>query len=284
MMKRIFQIGLFAMLMRPGSSYAQGSLMLQDTVLDPAYYENLGERFRVSQLGISYVTMRDRALSPLRYQGAGFTWTGNRYNFKPQVMIHRYLQFGSTTLTNQATEQLISQISSEFMYARHAPLRLLSNVGKFYLGGFTGIMANVKLLPSNINNVLGHELALTVGPSVTVQLPLRVFRYDILLSDQLQLPILSLLGNTPYAWSIPATFEEGGKVGDWFSVGSWGTYLRINNQVNLDVLVPVRRRKKIVKKVPYRIGYRWDFISVAAPNLYQSGTHTLSIARIIQVK
>lgn len=255
--------------------------MLRDTVLDQAYYEQLGERFRINQYGLSYTTMRDRALSPLRYEGVGITWVGTRYQFKPRAMVRRHFLVQSMVLTHEVSEQIITQTMLEFLYSRHAPLRLANDNIKLYAGGFASILVNLKAMPGNTNNVLSHELALTLGPSGMVQLPLRLFGLDMVLSDELQFPLLTLLGNTPYAWSLPTAFEEGGKARDWLSIGTWGAYFRVTNQVSLDILKSIRRRGRTVKKVPYRVGYRWEFVSVAEPNLYQSGVHTVSIARII---
>ena len=279
-MKTILLLPLLLLCLAP-TLQAQDNLMLRDTVLDEAYYEQQGERFRINQFGLSYTLMRDRALTPLRYEGGGITWIRTRYKFKPRALVRRHFLVSSIALVHEQTDQAIAQTTLEFLPARHAPIRLANERIKLYAGGFLGGLANIKAHPGNVNNVLSYELALLLGPSGVVQAPIRIFGQDLVLSNELQFPILALLANTPYAWPLPTAFEEEGKVGDALTVGSWNKYFRVTNQVSLDVLYPVRRRGHIVKKVPYRVAYRWEFVSVAGPNLYQSGTHTLSIARII---
>lgn len=260
---------------------AQNELMLRDTIIDPDYYAQRGDWFRVRPWGLAVSTMRDRALSPLLYAGTGVAWGNNTYKFKPRTFVHRQWQFNSLSYTNLQSESLLAQLGIEYQHALHYPIALDNENVKLYAGGFAGGLFNLKVHPENVNNVLSYELAVLLGPSVVVQFPLTVFGKQFVLSDELRFPLMSLLGNTPYAWPLPAAFEEGGTVGDAFTVGSWGKFFRVSNQVNVDFHRNVRRRRKVVKRLAYRVGYRWELVSVAKPNLYQSGTHTISIARII---
>jgi hypothetical protein len=268
-------------LLASSSLRAQNELMLHDTIVDEQYYAQRGDWFRVRPTGLAISSMRDRALSPLLYTGLGIGWGHNTYKFKPRTLVHRQWQFNSTTFTNEQSESLLAQLGVEYQHALHYPIALANDNIKLYVGGFAGGLFNLKTHPENVNNVLSYELAVLVGPSAMIQFPLTVFGKQFVLSDELRLPLLSLLGNTPYAWSLPTTFEEGGHLSDAFTVGSWGKLFRVSNQVNVDFHCNVRRRRKVVKRRAYRVSYRWELVSVAQPNLYQSGTHTLSIARII---
>jgi hypothetical protein len=260
---------------------AQNKLMLHDTITDPGYFEQRGDWFRVRPWGLAFSTMRDQALSPLLYAGSGIVWGSNTYKFKPRTFVHRQWQFNSLSYTNLQSESLLAQLGIEYQHALHYPIALANDNVKLYAGGFAGGLFNLKVHPENVNNVLSYELAVLLGPSGMVQFPLTVFGKRFVLSDELRFPLMSLLGNTPYAWPLPTAFEEGGTVGDAFRVGSWGKFFRVSNQVNVDFHRNVRRRRKVVKRLAYRVGYRWELVSVAEPNLYQSGTHTISIARII---
>ena len=260
---------------------AQNNLMLRDTIVDADYYEQRGDWFKVNQWGLSLSLMRDEALSPLRYSGFGLFLNNNKYKFKPRVFVHQQWQFYSLSFTNSQSESLLSQSSVEFVHARHQPIKSSNESLKLYVGGHVSGLLNLKLHPENVNNVLSYELAATLGPSGMVQLPITVFGRRFILSDEVQFPLISLLGNTPYAWPLPTSFDEEGTLGDAFTVGSWGKLFRVTNQLNIDFHRRVRRRKQVVKRVAYRFSYRWQFVSVAQPNLYQSGTHSLSLARII---
>ena len=255
--------------------------MLRDTIVDPEYYRQWGESFTVNQVGLSYVLLRDRALSPLRYEGGGIGWIRNRYRFKPQAMIRHQSVVSSLALANEQTERVLGQISLEYSLARHAPLRLRYDNVRLYVGGFAGGVANIKTLAENTNNVFSYELALLLGPSAVGRVPIRLLGREMVLTNELHFPIISLLANTPYAWPTPTVFEEEGKLGDALTVGSWGTFFRMTNQLSLDFHYNKRRRGRIVRKIPYRVAYRWEFVSVANANLYQTGAHTISVARII---
>lgn len=263
------------------SLQAQNKLMLHDTITDPDYFKQRGDWFRVRPWGLAVSTMRDKALSPLLYTGSGVSWGINTYKFKPRTFVHRRWQFNSLSFTNLRSESVLAQLGVEYQHALHYPIALSNEKVKLYAGGFVGGLFNMKVHPENVNNVLSYELAVLLGPSGMVQFPVTVFGKRFVLSDELRFPIISLLGNTPYAWSVPTAFEEEGKLSDAFTVGSWGKLFRVTNQVNVDFHRNMRRRRKVVKRIAYRIAYRWELVSVAQPNLYQSGTHTLSIARII---
>ena len=260
---------------------AQNELMLRDTIVDADYYEQRGDWFKINQWGLAFSLMRDEALSPLRYNGFGIFWNNNQYKFKPRVFVRQQWQFYSVSFTNSQSESLLSQSSVEFIHARHQPIALANEKLKVYVGGFVSGLLNLKIHPENVNNVLSYELAASLGPSGMIQWPVTVFGKQFVLSDELQFPLISLLGNTPYAWPIPTSFDEEGTLSDAFAVGSWGKLLRVTNQFNVDFHRRVRRRKKVVKRVAYRFSYRWEFVSVAEPNLYQAGTHSFSFARII---
>ena len=255
--------------------------MLRDTIVDPEYYRQRGDSFSVNQLGFSYSLLRDRALSPLRYEGGGLGWVRNRYRFKPQAMIRQQLAVSSLVLANEQTERVLGQISLEYSWARHAPIELRYDKLKLYVGGFAGGLVNVKTLAENTNNTFSYELAVLLGPSAVGQVPIRILGWDMVLTNELHFPLLSLLANTPYAWPTPTVFEEGGRLGDALTVGSWGTFFRATNQVSLDFHYAKRRQGRTVRKIPYRLAYRWEFVSVADANLYQAGVHTFSIARIV---
>ncbi len=102
-------------------SLAQNNLMLRDTIVDPAYYQQRGERFKMNQLGVSLTLMRDQALTPLRYQGGGITWLRTNYRFGPRVMTRRHFLVSSQLLSNRQTERTIAQTTLEFLPAWHWP-------------------------------------------------------------------------------------------------------------------------------------------------------------------
>ena len=260
---------------------AQNELMLRDTVTNPQYYEQRGDWFKVRPWGLSVGTLRDRALSPLLYAGFGLSYSINTYKFKPRTLVHRQWQFSSLTYTNLQTESVVAQLGIEYQHALHYPIAVANENVKLYAGGFVGGLFNTKAHAENVNNVLSYELAVLVGPSGMVQFPLTVFGKRFVLSDELRFPLMSLLGNTPYAWPLPTAFEEEGKLGDAFTVGSWGKLFRVSNQVNVDFHRNIKRGGWVVKRVACRVSYRWELVSVAQPNLFQSGTHTVSFARII---
>ena len=260
---------------------AQNELMLRDTVVDAQYFKEQGDWFNVKQWGLSVSSMRDRALSPLLYGGFGLFWTNHSYKFKPSVMVHTQWGVSSISFTNVQSERLLSQTTFEYVHARHQPIALANNRTKLYIGGYGSGLFNLKIHPENVNNVLSYEFAASVGPSGMVQFPVKVFGKHFVLSEELRFPLISLLGNTPYAWPVPTTFDEEGSLGDAFTVGSWGKLFRVTNEVNVDFHRRVRRRKRVVKRVAYRVSYRWDFVSIAQPNVYQAGMHSLSLARII---
>ena len=279
--QRYYRLLLLVGILGTTPLYAQNALMPRDTIVDADYYERQGDWFKINQWGLALSLMRDEALSPLRYDGFGLFLNNNKYKFKPRVMVHQQWNIASLSFTNPQSESVLSQSGVEFIHARHKPIPLTNERLKLYVGGFISGLLNLKIHPENVNNVLSYELAALLGPSALVQFPVTVLGKRFVLSDELQFPLMSLLGNTPYAWPLPTAFDEEGRLGDAFAVGSWGKLLRVTNQVNVDFHRRVRRRRQVVKRVAYRFSYRWEFVSVAEPNLYQSGTHSLSLARII---
>lgn len=283
-MKHHYIILLWLILSSGVRLQAQNELMLQDTVTDPQYYEQRGDWFKVRTIGLSASTMRDQALSPLLYFGGGISQSlVNNYKFKPRTFVHAQSQFNLLVYLNPQADNdsQIQQTGFEYQRALHYPIALSNDDIKLYVGGFAGGLFNVRIHSGNVNNILSYELAAQLGPAGMVQFPLTVFGKQFVVSDELRFPLVSLLANTPYAWPLPTAFEEGGRVGDALTVGLWNKLFRLSNQVNVDFHRNKRRRGRVIKRQAYRVGYRWEFVSVAQPNLYQAGTHTLSFARII---
>lgn len=280
---KVYLVALFVFLILPLLSSAQEPMMLEDTVVSPDL-QRLYPRYKLTHWGLSISTIRDQALSPLLYQGAGFQWMLQYWKYKNgQVLVQNTSTANSATYTNQANDNVISLFGYGYQHMRLYPLALRHPQMQLYVGGFLHPFFNVKLLPGNINNVVSYDFLGSLGASSLLQYQFTLFRRKFILSDQLSLPLLALILRPPFAWPVPTAVEEEGRLLADLQLGSWNRYFGLTNQVYLNFYTNKKRKGQVVKKVSQQLSYTWNYYTIPKANPLQTATHSITYSRVLKV-
>ncbi len=267
----------------PLLSNAQTPLILPDTVVAPEIQQRF-PRYRLSQWGFSVNTLRDEALSPLLYQGAGIQWTVQYWKYKDEkLLVQNTLGASSTTFTNEANDNIIAGFGLEYRHTRLYPVLLAHEKMQLYLGGFLHPLFYIKLLPTNVNNAISYDILGSIGASGLWQYSFELFNRQFVLSDQLSIPLIALFLRPPFAWPVPTAVEEEGRLSSDLQWGSWNRYFSLTNQVSLNFYTYKKRRRQVVKKISQQLSYTWNYSAIPKPNLMQVASHTITYSRVLKM-
>lgn len=284
---------IWLLYLAPLTAFAQDALILEDTIIAPNLYERF-PRYRLSQIGLSINTLRDEALSPLRYQGSGFAGAIQYWKYKgdqrpaSQRLVQNTLNYGVSSYTNSANDNAIAALAFSYQHAPLYPIALQhedtrrGNV-RLYVGGFARSLLNIKTLPTNVNNAVSYELITSLGASGLFQYAFTLFHEPVILSEQLSFPLLSLALRPQYAWPAPTVVEEGGSLISDLQFGSWNRHFGITNQISLNFYTNKKRKRRVMKKVSHQLSYTWNFYTMRHPVLLQNASHTITYSRVLKI-
>lgn len=284
---------LYLLIVAPTTGVAQDALMLKDTIVAPDLYENF-PRYRLSQTGISINTLRDEALSPLRYQGIGLVGIIQYWKYKGDQrpasrrpafrrLVQNTLNFNASSYTNAVNDNVIASFVFSYQHASLYPIGLQQKSMRLYVGGLVKPLLNIKTLPTNVNNAISYELITSLGASGLFQYTFELFHKPFILSEQLSFPLLSLGLRPQYAWPSPTAVEEEGSLISDLQLGSWNRYFGITNQISLNFYTNKKIKRRVVKKVSHQLSYAWNFYAMRHPVLLQNASHTITYSRVLKI-
>ncbi len=270
----------------PLAAWAQtdSSHTVRPPALEDIRYDTINRsRYRIRGTAIGALTLKDQFLSPLKYSGMYLSMDRTAYRQLPGKLRKTRLITHSTGLSNGLNDNSLLQTGFEYNYAWFFPVGRV-NAGKtsFYAGAMATGLFNLKIHLGNVNNVLSYDVAVSLGPVGMAQRRFRLFRRTFMLTEELSLPVVSVMARPPYAWPLPYFSEEGGRFTDALQVGSWNRFMRIQNQVSLDFYLKQKKRRKLVGLNAYRLTYQWNYQQMNRPNKLQTGMHSLFLGRIIK--
>ncbi|MES2732904.1 MAG: hypothetical protein V4714_14210 [Bacteroidota bacterium] len=243
-------------------------------------------RYRVISPGFSLPLLRDEAVSPLRYTGFGLLFTINSWRVKPKVLKQTFIKVGSASMFNMANANDLTLFNTEFDYTfyrkvksyREDRLRLLA-------GGGGDVLLNVKLLSLNINNQLGYDFAASLKISGLLQYDFQLFKRKFTLTEQLSVPVVSMLSRPPFSWPAPYdAYEQDGNLASAVQVASFGNYFRLQNRLSLDLFPSDKRRRKAKHHIAsnWRLTYEWEYMQISRPNETKLAIPALLIGRVMR--
>ncbi len=274
---------LYLLVVAPLTAFAQNALVLEDTVVSQELYERF-PRYRLSQVGLSINTLRDEALSPLRYQGSGFVANYQYWKYKgDRRLVQNNVGFDITAYANTINNNSISAIEFSYQHTPLYPVALKASASRLYIGWFIRPMFNIKALPDNTNNAVSYEFITSLGASGLFQHRFTLFHAPVIFSEQLSFSLLSLALRPQYAWPVPVVAEEEGRLGADLQLGSWNRHFSVTNQVSLNFYTNKKRKRRVMKKVSHQLSYSWNFYTMHRPVLLQDASHALTYSRVLKI-
>jgi hypothetical protein len=240
-------------------------------------------RYRNWQTGLGRQTLRDPLLSPLRYGGNGIFSSLNTLKYKPRFLTISTISLHVNSLGNKVNGASIIQTGGSYSYGLLKNLPGFNRSGRqIFVGGLVEGIFNFRIARFNVNNIYAYDAVVSLKVAGRVQQRFRLFHRDFMLTEQIEMPVFSVLSRPPFAWSYPTFLDETGKFSDAVQTGFWNRYFQIRNQLSLDFYRNIRHKQKRIGKDVWRISYSWEYFNINQPNRVQSGTQGLSIGKVIK--
>lgn len=260
---------------------AQNLPGLHEVVVDTSAYLP-AQHYRAA--GISYKSTKDRALSPLLFQGPGLAFSTTSWKYNNQWLWQSAFDAQGHLLQNAPGSSLLTSAGLNYQLAALRELKeLQQGKWRFWAGPEARMLLNLRMHSNNVNNIASYDWATVLGVSGMLSKEFTLWKRSFAVSNQLQLPLFYLYARPPYAWGIPPpVFEE--QEGAWkeaFQFGTLNTILLVKNQLNLDFYLRKKKKGKLLKYTAYRIAYAWNYFQVSSGNPLQSGGHDLMFSRVI---
>lgn len=274
-------ISTLLLLLIGGGLFAQEAPGLRDIIVDSASYVPVS---RYRSVGISYRMSRDEVLSPLVFQGIGFSYSTSTWKYRKEWLWQTNFATHSYLMENEPASSLLSEIGFSYKVAALRELTSLERgQWRFWFGPEAGMFLHTRLHSQNVNNVASYDWATSLGISGMVSSRFRLWGRSFAISNQLQLPLAFVYARPPYAWSIPPTIfeEQDGSWKDAFQLGTLNNIFLISNQLNLDFYLRKRKKGKLLQYNAYRLAYVWSYFQINTRNKLQTGGHQLNISRVI---
>lgn len=260
--------------------YAQETPGLKDIVVDTSYTP----AYRYRALGLSYKTTKDRALSPLLFQGPGLAFSFSSWKYKNQWLWQSDFRGQFHLLDNAPASARLTESGLSYQLTA---LRELTGLQKgpwrFWAGPEARMLLNGRMHSRNVNNIASYDWATALGGSAMLSTQFEWWGRTFALSQQFHLPLIFLYARPPYAWGVPPPIYEEQK-GAWkeaFQLGTLNDILLLQNQLTIDFYLRKRQKGKLVKYRAYRLAYSWSYFQVVTRNTIQTGGHELTFSRVL---
>jgi hypothetical protein len=243
-----------------------------DTITTPAV-----AKYRIRSATAGFVSIKDRFLSPLIYQGVSVGNVSQHIRHTPTRIRHLTYSGLSALLINGANTNLMPAFVFELDYAQHYLVASVPHAGLYvYAGGLINSMLLLKANTGNVNNVLGYDGMAALHASGLIQYDFRLFNSPFRLFYGADLPLAGVLLRPEYSWAIPYPIWEGeGGESRSLQFASWQNYRRIRMRTTLDFNIAAFRHRS-----HWRAGYAWDYFRTDRRNPSQYGAHMFSLGRI----
>lgn len=253
--------------------------LLEKIELDATHAAQYVEyRIRGFELGV--VTLRDAFVSPLLLEGTGFKISSEQLRFTPQALKH--FNFGTFTgLTiNQTGDFNLMLLNFSGQYSWQFPLWEKSG-WKFYAGPWAQGFGNLRFALQNVNNVLGYDAGLDLGPTGRAEFKFKPARKEFMLTQQLSVPLVSAFVRPLYTFTGPIIGDTDSEV-SIFQVGTLNRRFGWVYKASLDLYRTRKHKRKPVTKIPYRISYTFQYDQFSKPNPAQSVLQSITLSKILK--
>jgi hypothetical protein len=274
MKRKAFFFFAFALICLPG--WAQD--------VDSASAEPLPS-YRIRSTVAGVPIQRDHFLSPLLFGGLVVGRNTGTVRYLPNSIRQHNFYSANGALLNWANNSILALISFGFDYTYHHQVFSTPDQKlRVYGGGGLNAMGHLKIHSGNVNNTIGYDIALPLEAGGVATYTFTLFNRRFMLTEQLSVPVVGLVVRPEYVWAVPFfIWEEEGRFRDFFTVSSWGNYVRLQNRLSLDYATSRKRKGKVVQTNNWRVTYVWDYYQINRPNQVKSATHLLMLGRMLNL-
>lgn len=260
-------------------SEAFNTPLLEKIEADPTFAAvHADYRFRTLEPGT--IVMRDAFVSPLRLIGMGVKIGTDRLSYTPQALKQYSSGIFSGLVIDPAAKFSVMTFNFSGQYSWQFPL-MEKNGFKIYAGPWAQAFGNMRLALQNVNNVLGYDAGLDLGPTARLEYKFKPARREFTLTQQISAPLLSGFVRPLYTFTGPIIGETDTDV-SIFQVGTLNRRFGWIYKASLDLYRNHKRRRTLVARVPYRITYTFQYDQFSKPNPGQMALQTITISKILK--
>ncbi len=235
------------------------------------------KHYRIRSSGAGIITIKDRFLSPLLYQGITLGSATDHIRQSSYRLQHfRYL-VQTSFLINGVNDNLMPALQAGIEYGQHFRLAILTDAGiHVYAGGLINSTLLFKACTGNINNVVSYDGMAALHASGMLQYKFVFLKIPFELFYQADVPLAGILLRPEYSWPVPyPVWEAEGGQSQSLQFASWHNYRRIRTRTSLDFNLTLFKRTS-----HWRTGYAWDYSRTDRLNPSQFGSHIFTLGRI----
>ena len=232
----------------------------------------------VRSIGFGFPVLNYSLLSSLNHSGYSLSFHSTRFREKPEHLTQFHQHFEIGILYNQANDSYITLLDFNGGWSRHwhvtdrtQPLRIL-------IGSGVDAGISIYLKDDNTNNPLAYFFNLSINPDILFRYRFNIRKARIELSQQIDIPIGSLISSSDYSASLPPYLvEKDANFFDAMRLVSLGSLKKCATITTFDIMPPFERR---LKWPVFRITYMFtgmnysngDFTIKSADHLFLFGT------------
>lgn len=181
-------------------------------------------------------TALDTYMSPLRYEGFGISLGGKWQKVTPWMRNSWKMSFDSRLnfgfMHNPAHNANMIDFSAMFRWSAAYRFRLPHRIS-VAAGAGAGFNAGVLYLPGNGNNPASVKADIGIGLTGTVAWPFKIGKLDVLVSDEVYLPSLSVFFSPEFGETYYEIYLGNHK--GLAHCGWWGNHFAIDNLLAFDL-------------------------------------------------
>lgn len=253
--------------------------LLEEIELDETYAAQ-HISYRIKSIEIGTLTLRDAFVSPLRLQGSGFKASSDHLRYTPQALKQLSTGLFAGIAINQTGDFNLMVFNFSSQYSWQFPLWKKGD-WIFYAGPWAQGFGNMRFALQNVNNVLGYDAGLDLGPTGRAEFKFKPARKEFILTQQLSLPLVSAFVRPLYTFTGPILGETDNEV-SIFQVGTLNRRFGWIYKASLDFYRNRKHKRQVVAKIPYRFSYTFQYDQFSKPNPGQSVIQTISFSKILK--
>lgn len=223
--------------------------------------------------GLTYRDFFDEAISLLPYAGTGVSGHLGFRRESPKTINAFSLEGSSFKLKGPHSSDLIPmKIGTTNLRLEYSHLRKWKNWKAWQLavGGYTGLLTNVKLAYQLDNSAIVYDNLIQLGMGASATREMKMLKRQVQIQWQANLPLLFHTMRPPYLNRIEFIDPESNILADAWQAGkitTWGKSFRLQSILSLSY--PLKNGNQ------FRLQYNWEMYTIHLGKRVAAGEHGL---------
>jgi len=175
--------------------------LLEKINVDPLYADTHAD-YRINTIELASFSLRDAFVSPLRLDGVGIKTGFSQLLYTPIALKELNGSFLAGTAFDRSQDFNLSVLNFAVNYSWQLPI--WEHKGwRGYAGPWLQGYGNFRLALQNVNNVIGYDAGLELGPMGRVEYKFKPGRKEFMLTQHLSIPLVGSFVRPLYTFTAP---------------------------------------------------------------------------------